>query len=92
MITFDEACKIARNDFTRRGYVKLLSPAGVMGDSWLFLGKMFNENAPEYGNCPLKVSMSDGHAEQFSFSDPDHWDALDNIHEQVDVPNEYLKL
>lgn len=88
MISLDEACKIAVESLVRKDYLRAIVEITDIGDRWIFSGKLFEGNAPEYGNCPCTVNKETGECEEFPFSVVENFDRYYDG-EDVEVPEKY---
>lgn len=88
MISLDEACKIAVENFVREDYLNGVVNIVDIGDRWLIFGTMFEQSVVDYGNCPYAVSKISGACEEFPISIIENLD-LYYKGEAVEVPEEY---
>lgn len=91
MISLEEACKIAVENFVREDYLNGVVNIIDIGDRWLIFGTMFEEPVVEYGNCPYAVSKDSGECEEFPISIMENFD-LYYKGEDVEIPEEYRLL
>lgn len=88
MINFTEACKIAYDYFADTKKLRGIYSAQELENGWLFWGRDFSDNIPEYGNTPIFVEKAQGALSLFQISDPRNIHVLYNP-KIIDVPNKY---
>ena len=86
MLTFNEACKIAYEYYSKRG-VHGLKVANDLGDEYAFMG---NIETTYYGGdiCPIIISKKTGQVGGFAFYLPENIKALDNS-TKMTIPDEF---
>lgn len=68
MITVNEACKIAIDNFVKKDYLRGVAEVVDIGDRWLFFSRFSEEPGVEYGNCPYAVNKETGECKEFPIS------------------------
>lgn len=89
MIGFANACESARKHLVKEGYKSGFTGICDLGESWLFLGRMFEKGVPDYDNTPVTVNKENGECEDFALSLLEnlkrYYDAPD-----IEIPKEYI--
>lgn len=88
MISFEQACEMAYNHFLETKEQKGICDIIDYGDAWVFWGKDFPIDVPEYGNMPIMIVKENGDAFYFNAYAPDNIEKTINA-EKIEIPEKY---